>query len=150
MPAKSRAQQQAAGIALAASRGDIPKSKLRGASAQMAKMGTGNLRKFAKTKHKGKPKHVTERAAQVVAMLLEEGPERVCAACEKERGVQRSSIDPNVTHGMCKRHFAAMYSEVYSPEQIAAMPDEKFSPDTSMIEKPKASFYPSAGGPSSV
>lgn len=149
MPAKSKAQQQAAGIALAAKRGDIPKSKLRGASAQMAKMGTGNLRKFAKTKHKGKPEHVAERASRIVAVLLEEGPQRVCAACEKERGVQRSAIDPNVTHGMCRRHFTELYSGVYTPERIAAMPDEKFVPDMA-VEKPKASFYPSAGGPSSV
>lgn len=56
MPAKSVKQQQAAGIALAAERGDIPKSKLRGSSAEMAKsMGQGELRKFAHTSHKGLP-----------------------------------------------------------------------------------------------
>ncbi len=36
MPAKSKAQQKAAGAALAAKRGEIPKSKLQGASRQMA------------------------------------------------------------------------------------------------------------------
>jgi hypothetical protein len=72
MPATSKAQQQAAGIALAAKRGDIPKSKLRGASKEMAKMGGGSLRKFAATKRKGLPKHVPERAASVVATLLED------------------------------------------------------------------------------
>jgi len=35
--AVSKAQQQAAGIALAAKRGDIPKSKLKGASKEMEK-----------------------------------------------------------------------------------------------------------------
>lgn len=35
MPAKSKAQQKAAGAALAAKRGEIPKSKLQGASRQM-------------------------------------------------------------------------------------------------------------------
>ena len=52
----SKAQQQAAGIALAAKRkGDKPKGK--GAAAQMAKMSTKELEKFAGTKHKGLPKH---------------------------------------------------------------------------------------------
>jgi hypothetical protein len=52
----SKAQQQAAGIALAAKRkGEKPKGK--GAAAQMAKMSTKELEKFAGTKHKGLPKH---------------------------------------------------------------------------------------------
>ena len=52
----SKAQQQAAGIALAAKKkGEKPKGK--GAAAQMAKMSTKELEKFAGTKHKGLPKH---------------------------------------------------------------------------------------------
>lgn len=52
----SKAQQQAAGIALAAKRkGEKPKGK--GAAADMAKMSTKELEKFAGTKHKGLPKH---------------------------------------------------------------------------------------------
>jgi hypothetical protein len=52
----SKAQQQAAGIALAAKRkGEKPKGK--GAAAQMAKMSTKDLEDFAGTKHKGLPKH---------------------------------------------------------------------------------------------
>jgi len=35
MPAKSAAQQRAAGAALSAKRGEMPKSKLKGASEQM-------------------------------------------------------------------------------------------------------------------
>jgi hypothetical protein len=53
--AKSKVQQKAAGAALAAKRGDTPKSKLKGASKEMAKMSTKELEKFAKTKHKGLP-----------------------------------------------------------------------------------------------
>ena len=53
--AVSKAQQQAAGIALAAKRGDIPKSKLKGASKEMEKMPKKDLADFAKTKHKGLP-----------------------------------------------------------------------------------------------
>jgi hypothetical protein len=52
----SKAQQQAAGIALAAKRkGETPKGK--GAAADMAKMSTKELEKFAGTTHKGLPKH---------------------------------------------------------------------------------------------
>jgi hypothetical protein len=54
--AVSRAQQQAAGIALAAQRGG-KKPTGKGASAAMSKMSTAELEKFAKTKHKGLPKH---------------------------------------------------------------------------------------------
>ena len=56
MPAKSKAQQKAAGAALSAKRGDTPKSKLQGASKQMAdSMSEKELKKMASTKRKGKP-----------------------------------------------------------------------------------------------
>jgi hypothetical protein len=59
MPAKSGAQQKAAGAALSAKRGDTPKSKLKGASNQMASsMSETDLEKMASTKRKGKPEHV--------------------------------------------------------------------------------------------
>ena len=58
--AVSKAQQQAAGAALAAKRGEAPKSELQGASKEMMKMSTKELEKFAGTKHKGLPKHVDE------------------------------------------------------------------------------------------
>jgi hypothetical protein len=53
--AVSKSQRAAAGIAHAAKKGDIPKSELRGASKEMAKMPSGELEKFAKTKEKGLP-----------------------------------------------------------------------------------------------
>lgn len=59
MPAKSKAQQKAAGAALSAKRGETPKSKLRGASRQMeASMSENELEDFAATKREGKPEHV--------------------------------------------------------------------------------------------
>jgi hypothetical protein len=59
MPARSKAQQKAAGAALSAKRGETPKSKLRGASRQMeASMSEDELEDFASTKRKGKPEHV--------------------------------------------------------------------------------------------
>jgi hypothetical protein len=48
-------QRRAAGIAHAAQKGEIPKSELRGASKEMAKMAKGELHKFAATKEKDLP-----------------------------------------------------------------------------------------------
>lgn len=57
MPAKSKKQQMAAGAALAAKRGEVSKSSLKGASKQMVKsMSEKELRDFAKTKRKKLPK----------------------------------------------------------------------------------------------
>ena len=61
MPAKSAAQQKAAGAALSAKRGDTPKSKLKGASKSMMSMTGKELEEFAHTKRKGKPEHVSDR-----------------------------------------------------------------------------------------
>ena len=61
MPAKSAAQQKAAGAALSAKRGDTPKSKLKGASKSMYEsMSEKELDEFASTKRKGKPEHVAD------------------------------------------------------------------------------------------
>ncbi len=61
MPAKSAAQQKAAGAALSAKRGETPKSKLKGASKQMVEsMSEEQLEDFAHTRRKGKPQHVTK------------------------------------------------------------------------------------------
>jgi hypothetical protein len=58
MPAVSKAQQKAAGAALAARRGDTPKTKLKGASRSMANsMTEAELRELAATPRKGKPEH---------------------------------------------------------------------------------------------
>ncbi len=61
MPAKSQAQQKAAGAALAAKRGDIKKSDLKGASKSMEKsMSETELDAMASTKRMGKPEHVAK------------------------------------------------------------------------------------------
>lgn len=62
MPAKSAAQQKAAGAALSAKRGKTPKKKLKGASRQMeASMNEGELEELASTKRKGKPEHTRDK-----------------------------------------------------------------------------------------
>lgn len=58
MPAKSAAQQKAAGAALSAKRGDTPKSDLKGASKSMVEsMTEKELEEMASTPRKGKPEH---------------------------------------------------------------------------------------------
>jgi hypothetical protein len=62
MPAKSKKQQMAAGAALAAKRGEIKKSSLKGASKQMAKsMSKKQLKEFASTKRKNLPRKKRSR-----------------------------------------------------------------------------------------
>lgn len=56
MPAKSKAQQEAAGAALAAKRGETPKGELRGPSRQMYdSMTEKELEDLASTPHKNLP-----------------------------------------------------------------------------------------------
>ncbi len=56
MPAKSKAQQKAAGAALSAKRGESKKSDLQGASREMYEsMSEDQLEDFAETKRKGLP-----------------------------------------------------------------------------------------------
>ena len=58
MPAKSAAQQKAAGAALSAKRGDTSKSELKGPSKSMMSMSAKEHEKMARTKRKGTPEHV--------------------------------------------------------------------------------------------
>ena len=61
MPAKSKAQQMAAGAALSAKRGETSKSELKGASKSMVdSMSEKELHDLAATKRKGKPGHVSK------------------------------------------------------------------------------------------
>jgi hypothetical protein len=61
MPAKSKAQQKAAGAALAAKRGAIKKSELKGASKSMVEsMTEKELQELAGTERKGMPEHVSK------------------------------------------------------------------------------------------
>jgi hypothetical protein len=62
MPAKSKAQQKAAGAALSAKRGDTKKSDLKGASKSTEKsMTEKQLDEMASTKRKGKPEHAAQQ-----------------------------------------------------------------------------------------
>ncbi|GAA0864770.1 DUF3008 family protein [Sphingopyxis soli] len=59
MPARSKAQQRAAGAALSVKRGETSKSKLKGASRDMLEsMTEKQLEDFAKGSTKGKPERL--------------------------------------------------------------------------------------------
>jgi hypothetical protein len=61
LPAKSKAQQMAAGAALSAKRGETKKSELKGASKDMYEsMSEKQLEEFAETKRKGLPRNKSE------------------------------------------------------------------------------------------
>lgn len=61
MPARSKAQQKAAGAALSAKRGETPKSALKGASKSMEKsMSEKELDDLASTKQKSLPDKIED------------------------------------------------------------------------------------------
>jgi hypothetical protein len=61
MPAKSKAQQKAAGAALAAKRGETPKNELKGASRGMYdSMSEKQLDELASVKRSNLPKHTRQ------------------------------------------------------------------------------------------
>lgn len=62
MPAKSKSQQRLFGMAYAARKGEIPKSDLPDEVEDVvdSKMTTKDIKKFAKTKHKGLPERLRE------------------------------------------------------------------------------------------
>lgn len=61
MPAKSKAQQKAAGAALSAKRGETKVSELQGASKGMYEsMSESELEEFAETERKGLPEHASD------------------------------------------------------------------------------------------
>jgi hypothetical protein len=63
MPAKSKAQQKAAGAALAVKRGEAKLSDLKGASRSMAQsMSEKEIKELASTKRAGKPEHAERRS----------------------------------------------------------------------------------------
>ncbi|MEO9339079.1 DUF3008 family protein [Mesorhizobium sp. SB112] len=65
MPAKSKAQQKAAGAALSAKRGETTKGKLKGASKEMYEsMSEKQLEDFAETKRKGLPEKKSTASAR--------------------------------------------------------------------------------------
>jgi hypothetical protein len=61
MPAKSQAQQKAAGAALAAKRGERPRSKQKGGSEMVESMTKRELEELASRPRQGKPERVAKK-----------------------------------------------------------------------------------------
>ena len=84
----SVAQQKAAGLALAAKRGEVDPSKLEGPAKEMMKMSEKDLEDFAKTKHKGLPMKKEENNLEEVAT-----PDRVQKVKDEYKMLKKQSID---------------------------------------------------------
>ena len=99
--AVSVAQRRAAGIAHAAQKGEIPKSKLRGASKEMAKMAQGELHKFAATKEKGLPKHVKEAGKPDFLDLDKDGnkTEPMKTAAKQAKSKKKEEVEETTVAG---------------------------------------------------
>lgn len=99
----SKAQQAASGIAHAVEKGELPKSKLRGASKRMFKSmhGTGELHKFAATKTKGLPQKKTEEGVVMAARQM----------FERERLAEGRDDAPKLGLGKTGLKFARMTSK---------------------------------------
>lgn len=118
--AVSKSQQQAAGAALAAKKGDAPKSKLTGASKEMMKMSTKELEKIAGTKHKGLPdkKESIEESEDLTADLRQRFAKFM--QTEIADGADLAAVEQTVTEGtyeaqkitqafdVLEKHFTAM------------------------------------------
>jgi hypothetical protein len=99
--AVSVAQRRAAGIAHAAQKGEIPKSELRGASKEMAKMPKGELHKFAATKEKRLPNKVKEEGKPDYIDLDKDGnkKEPMKQAAKQAKGKKEEKVDETTTSG---------------------------------------------------
>jgi hypothetical protein len=94
MPAKSAAQQKAAGAALSAKRGKTSPSKLKGASRGMYKsMSEEQLDEFASTKRKGKPEHAAKSRSKSASSRssMRKSPARKKPTARKSSSRRKSS-----------------------------------------------------------
>lgn len=91
MPAKSKAQQKAAGAALSAKRGDTKPSELKGASRQMYKsMSEEQLDEFASTKRKGKPNYTKDSPVPAKKAARKKSAKKAAATRAKKAKKKRA------------------------------------------------------------
>jgi hypothetical protein len=91
MPAKSKAQQKAAGAALAAKRGETTRSKLIGASKQMYdSMSEKQLDEFAATKRKGKPDYTEDSPVPAKKAARKKAAKKAAATRAKSKTARKS------------------------------------------------------------
>ena len=136
MPSSSQAQQQAAGIALAAKKSG-KHLKLGTPSASMEKMSSKELEKFASTKHKGLPKKKKEEG-------IEGNLSQVYAVRKPYRGVELTTmvqpVDPLVGLGgseIVPDQIHAVYPDQDMANGVAKELYEKHMQEESMLEEKK-------------
>ena len=110
--AVSKAQRAAAGIARAAQKGEIPRSELRGASKEMAKMPAGELKKFAKTKEKGLPEKVKEEDKDKEEVEETTVAGSVAPAAEAPKGKKGMIFGKGVYEGQIAENFEKKLTKV--------------------------------------
>jgi len=120
--AVSKAQRAAAGIAYAARKGDIPKSELRGASKEMAKMPSGELKKFAKTKEKGLPEKKDEAVEETttagsVATAPAEGEKKSKGGIQFGKGIYEAQLAESFDAAMTQVLGEGTTITINSPDQ---------------------------------
>jgi hypothetical protein len=118
MPAKSKSQQSAAGMALAAKRGEIPVGSLKGAAKDMYdSMSEKQLHDFAKTPSKDLPKKVKKEdiVGQIAAMLSEDPdvldttkttlPCRSCSMWDEKNMEMFKDLPGGTIEGRCTKGY---------------------------------------------
>ena len=92
MPAKSKAQQKAAGAALSAKRGETKRSALRGASQQMYdSMSEKQLDDFASTKRKGKPAYAPDSPIPAKKAARKKAAKKAAATRAKKTSTRKTA-----------------------------------------------------------
>ena len=92
MPAKSKAQQKAAGAALSAKRGQSKPTQLKGASRQMYdSMSEKQLDDFASTKRKGKPDYTPDSPIPAKKAARKRAAKKAAATRTKNAAKTKSS-----------------------------------------------------------
>lgn len=92
MPAKSKAQQKAAGAALSAKRGDTKRSALKGASRQMYEsMSEAQLDEFASTRRKGKPDYAPGSPASAKKAVRKKAAKKAAKTRAKNAAKRKSA-----------------------------------------------------------
>ncbi len=107
MPAKSKAQQKAAGAALSPKRGDAKPSELKGASRQMYdSMSEKQLDEFASTKRKGKPDYAKDSPIPAKKAAHKKAAKKAAATRAKNAKKKTAARKKRAPAGRAKKESA--------------------------------------------
>ena len=107
MPAKSKAQQKAAGAALSAKRGDTKRSTLKGASKQMYdSMSEKQLDEFASTKRIGKPNYTPDSPIPAKKAARKRAAKKAAKTRAKNTAKRKSAANTSAPKKVAKERAA--------------------------------------------